>query len=131
MDSRVELWDINRQKVVMNPHMKMPKQVHSHWSVSCVKFSPSSNLLAVGGGKGDRTVRVWDIQTELLHQAYPECTDSVDRIAFAKSGNEILITSQDRKIRLFDTRSAKQVEMWRFGYQFQTNLPSLCAYQGN
>jgi len=123
-DSRVELWEINRCKRRTAPKSIVPIELHARWVVNCCKFTPSNARLAIGGGRGDRAVRIWDLESQQLDQAFAECTDSVDHLAFSEDGNMMVVTSQDRLIRMFDRRSAKIIQSWQFGEQFA------CSHKG-
>ena len=107
----MELWEINRCKRRTAPKSIVPIELHARWVVNCCKFTPSNARLAIGGGRGDRAVRIWDLESQQLDQAFAECSDSVDNLSFSEDGNIMVVTSQDRLIRMFDRRSAKIIQV--------------------
>ncbi|ETO19108.1 hypothetical protein RFI_18131, partial [Reticulomyxa filosa] len=123
-DNTIRLWDVETSKSlhVFNGH---------EYGVECVVFSPlqsnsnnnnqSKNIGVIGGsgyticsGSDDKTIRIWDIETNKRHIVFKGHENMVRSIKYGPNGlvNTILSGSMDKSIRLWDIRSGKQIQVF-------------------
>ncbi|ETO35910.1 WD-40 repeat protein, partial [Reticulomyxa filosa] len=98
--------------------------------VWCVDISPlqnnnnndkSNNIGVIGGngyticsGSGDKTVRIWDIETTKQLSLFKGCYGAVNSVKYGSNEllNTILSGSSDKSVRLWDIRSGQQIQVF-------------------
>ncbi len=70
--------------------------------VSSVSFSPDGKTLASGSASGDAIVRLWDISTGTLKDAFAGHTFVVTSVSFSPDGKTLASGSHDGTIHLWD-----------------------------
>jgi len=95
-DRTWQTMDINEGEIITRG------QGHTDW-LSCVRFSPSGDL--IGTGSGDRSVRVWD-ETRTVH-TFDEHTQATWGIDWHHSGQFIASCSMDSTSKIWDLGSGR------------------------
>jgi WD40 repeat protein/serine/threonine protein kinase len=88
--------------------------------VLSLAFSPDGKLLATGSDSG--AVKLWDVETSVLHAALQGHTGSIHAVAFTPDGGTIATCSEDRTVRLWDVATGQ--ERIRFT-EFQSGVRAL------
>ncbi|MFO1430694.1 MAG: hypothetical protein U1F76_11230 [Candidatus Competibacteraceae bacterium] len=68
--------------------------------VTSVAISPDNKYIA--SGSKDKTVRLWNLEGNLMSKPFQGHTDYVNAIAFSPNGKSIVTGSSDKTIRLWD-----------------------------
>jgi len=76
--------------------------------VACVAFSPDGKRV-LSGGKEDKTVRLWDVDTGKELRRFEGHTSFVVRVAFSPDGRRALSASFDDTLRLWDVATGKEL----------------------
>ena len=76
-----------------------PQQHHLGSSVFTVCFSPDGRMVA--SGSGDRTVRLWDVETGACVRTLEGHGDTVGSLCFSPNGRQLASGSDDRTVRLW------------------------------
>ena len=111
-DSTISLWDVRTQTLLgaIGGHTREAR-VEGH-GVSSIAFSPDGKTLA-SGSIIDCTLRLWDVasraQTALLLELDTEKLDGVTSVAFSPDGTRLASASDDGVIRMWNTRTLKQI----------------------
>lgn len=101
-ESRVELWDIEKEKLIC--------QIPGHeGSILSAVFSRDGKTLASGGADG--TIKMWDVATCQAKASLFELSDSVYAISFSPDGKTLAAGSGDKTIKLWDIESGKLVNL--------------------
>ncbi|KAH8810396.1 microtubule binding protein [Flagelloscypha sp. PMI_526] len=76
--------------------------------VGQVDFHPTANNV-IAAASGDHLIKLWDLaQPEAPRNTLTGHTDTIQSIAFNRTGSLLATTARDRKIRLFDPRASKE-----------------------
>jgi len=106
-DTKIFIWNIPEDlKTPQNdPVSVLPGHARK---VGFLQFHPTAdNTLASAGG--DLAVKLWDIEKGVQKVELIGNTDVIQSIAFNYNGSLIVTPSKDKKLRVFDVRSAKVV----------------------
>jgi WD40 repeat protein len=78
--------------------------------VACVVFSPNGKR-ALSGGKNDKTVRLWDVDTGKELRCFKGHTSFVDAVAFSPEARRVLSASHspDDSLRVWDVETGKEL----------------------
>ena len=93
---------------------------HGFAEVRSLAFSPDGKLLATGSDSG--AVKLWDVETSVLHAALQGHTGSINAVAFTPDGGTIATCSEDRTVRLWDVATGQ--ERIKFS-EFQSGVSAL------
>lgn len=75
----------------------------SYRKIGQVLFHPTaSNVVAAAGG--DHTIKLWDIQSQQDRSTLTGFSDAIQALDFDWTGNTLIATCRDRKLRTFDSR---------------------------
>ena len=89
-----------------NPTLVATLTGHSH-KVNSVAFSPDSRTLA--SGSGDKTIKLWDVQSQREIATLTGHSSSVDSVAFSPDGRTLASGSFDYTIKLWDVQSQREI----------------------
>lgn len=73
--------------------------------VYSVAFSPDGKTLV--SGSGDRTVKLWDVETGKLKQTLTGHSDKVRAVAFSSGGMMLASGSEDKTVKLWDAQTSE------------------------
>jgi WD40 repeat protein len=77
--------------------------------VFSVCFSPDGKHIA--SGSGDKTVRIWDVETgEMVQEPLQGHGDSVGSVCFSPDGKHIASGSGDKTVRIWDVETGEMVQ---------------------
>ena len=121
----VKLWDVetklniatlegHRGNVITETARRF--YVHGGGSVNSVVFSPDGTLLA--SGSGDRTVKLWNVETKLNIATLEGHADDVKSVDFSPDGKTLASRSSDGSVKLWDVET-------------KLNITILEGYTGN
>ncbi len=111
-DSTISLWDVQTQALLggLDGHTREARS--AHLAVSSIAFSPDGKILASGSSM-DCTLRLWDVasraQIAVLLELDTEKDGEINSIAFSPDGTLLASASDDGVIRMWNTRTLKQV----------------------
>ena len=92
----VKLWDVHRRA----ERTTLP---YDKW-VQAIAFSPDGQLLAVGGGTGDGpgTIKVWDVQTQLIIAELEGDPRQIRAVAFSPDSRYLASSGWNGQLMLWD-----------------------------
>ncbi len=86
-------------------------------SITCVSVSPDGKMIA--SGSRDKTVRLWNAETETLHKTLKGHRKPILSLNFSHDGRSIASTSEDKTVRVWN------VDTGRRKHTFKTNSEHL------
>ena len=86
-------------------------------SITCVSVSPDGKMIA--SGSRDKTVRLWNAETETLHKTLKGNRKPILSLTFSHDGSSIASTSEDKTVRVWN------VDTGRRKHTFKTNSEHL------
>jgi RNA polymerase sigma factor (sigma-70 family) len=106
-DGTVKVWDATNGKELLTftGHRHLGSSVHS------LAFSPDGTRLASGNGSpgGMISVKVWNARTGKEDFTLDGYRGMISGLAFSRDGKRLASASGDRKLRLFDAVSGKEI----------------------
>jgi len=99
----MRLWDVATGRPVRTFKHKL--------AVECVAFAPNGKTAL--SGSQDHILRLWDITTGSLIQAFQGHSNAVIAVAFSKDGERTLSGSEDKTIMLWDLKKGKPIRTFR------------------
>ncbi|WP_310410213.1 eIF2A-related protein [Chamaesiphon sp. OTE_8_metabat_110] len=107
----VKIWEIERIRANDSPPTAMAT-LHGHSSlVSLLKFSPNGKLLVTGGV--DRSIRWWSTTTWQELSRWVGYTNRIQSAIFTPDGTQIVSSSQDGIVRVWDVWTGNIVRLLR------------------
>ena len=70
------------------------------------RFDPDGRLVAASGG---HTIKIWDVSTASLVKTLPGHEQETNGIAFNSDGSRIASGGNDKKVRVWDVRTGKEL----------------------
>jgi WD40 repeat protein len=70
--------------------------------VNCVAYSPDGKRLA--SGSNDKTIKLWDVETQKAIATLRGHTGAVLCVAFGPKGERLVSAGDDATVRLWDAR---------------------------
>jgi WD40 repeat protein len=104
-DKTIKIWDSDTGK--------LDQTLRGHTGhVTCVDLSMDGKVLVSGGGKGDRTVNVWDLEdihAPVVRLRLTAHTDVVWAVKISPDGMKIASASLDKTVMIWSIQSGKQL----------------------
>jgi len=108
-DATIKIWQIpdgemtetmSDAVVVLKGHQRKVTIVEWHPTANNILFSASADL----------TIRAWDVSKGEQFRQFEGFTDTIYAFSFSYDGSKFCTTSKDKKIRVFDSHSAKVLQ---------------------
>jgi WD40 repeat protein len=107
-DSSAEKWRLADEEMRKNlpPGMKLVRTLrgHTNW-IGQIAWSPYGRMLA--SPSGDKTIRLWDVETGECLKTLEGHQDAVSSVAFDPAGSTLASGSEDGSIKLWEPASGK------------------------
>ena len=93
------------------PSSNKSQNIHSQLghtdAVLCVSFNPQGTQLATGSG--DKTVRIWDLDTQTPLHTLSGHTNWVLYVSWSPDGKKLISGGMDNDLRIWDPNTGKQM----------------------
>lgn len=100
-----------------------PQRLHGHRrAVQALAFSPSSEALLLASASADRTIKLWDLQSDEPLQTLVGHTATVWAVDFSPQGDRLVSASDDFTARIWGVQSGREYQRFR-----QHDEPVFCA----
>ena len=106
-DHTIVLWDvITKQQIAAFTELrnKVDSRVYS------LSFNADGTILA--SGHGDGTVYLWNVATKQQEAVFSRHASPVRSISFSPTDNKILVSMNNKELRLWDTETKKYKTIW-------------------
>lgn len=80
-------------------------------SITCVSVSPDGKMIA--SGSRDKTVRLWNAETETLHKTLKGHRKPILSLTFSHDGSSIASTSEDKTVRVWNVNTGRRKHTFR------------------
>lgn len=82
---------------------------HKNW-IKKAKFSPDNRLICSGGE--DKTVILWDTETQKILNQFSDHLNTVNDCNFSSDGTCMASCSADKKIKIYDLRCKRLIQSY-------------------
>ncbi|MEH2289273.1 WD40 repeat domain-containing protein [Nostoc sp.] len=107
-DKTVRLWELDQ--ILQDRVIGRSQRKYENW-VNCVAFSPDGKWIV--SASNDSTIRLWDIDGNLITQPWRGHEKEVNSVAFSPDGKWVVSASNDSTIRLWDIQGNPITQPWR------------------
>ena len=86
-------------------------------SITCVSVSPDGKMIA--SGSRDKTVRLWNAETETLHKTLKGNRKPILSLTFSHDGSSIASTSEDKTVRVWNVDTGRRTHTFKTNSEHQ------------